>query len=356
MLSPLGVFSDNIRYESFYDQIQNLNTTFGLQFRCEPRSLESGLFPGEMVPRVRYGRDTQKVLDGSEAISVQTQIDATGVADAIQADGSGTSDPNNQATVFYEGINFDQVDQHLFVMHEYQSLSDITFLNLLEQRIMSYLGLAGSPWEQVQAQPRGFTELLDRFPIPATPDLQKFAWTPGDGVRLSLNDIGVSDNNPRQILGVQWVVTPDGKSTPSVSFRQRSRGFPDLLRKFMRAAVSNNRNYQGSLETRYGGNASNPAGNMGDTYSRVVLPANIRDVVRATVVVTYKGDTSPWDLYVNGTSRIVGITRPGRYDITPWLGSYPDAAHTYEMYTQILAQASGSTSTVEHVIELVCKI
>lgn len=341
-VSPLGLYQNEVRYESHYDQIQNMKENFGLQWRVEARSLESGLFPGEMVPRTRVGRDTTKVLELVEATDVQDQISAENVADALLAEGSGTGDQGNNSSVIVEGVNFAEVANHLFVHQEYESLSDINMPDLLQQRAQSLLALRGAPWEQVQAKPRGFRELLDKFPLAG--QLAEFKWEPGDGARLNLPQISVVDASPRQILGVSRDFTPDGLGAPSVSFRQRPRGWDDLLRRMFRTSLNSDRNFQGTVYTLQGMHGWNPAvANAGDTVSRVVLPPNVGDVIKAEVVVFYKSDTSAWNININGTNRRTGITAPDRYDVTEWVLNSVATGGTRYVYADMNGPGTGQS-------------
>ena len=311
-LSWIGTFNQQVRNDSHLDTLQALSSTFGYQFTVAPRSLESGEFPGVCEPRVRVGRDTELVLTLPEdAWDAKVGLDATGRAVALQADAQGIADPNSQAQLTAEVIDYAQLDGHLTTPVDYESLSDITDPGLLQARMESLLALRDGPTQSVSATGRGDRRLLDSFPL--TGALAEFAWEPGDGIRLDMPEVGVVDTLPRQILGVQRAFNPDGLGPPALSFRPRPRNLIDALRKLRREAILGQRNYQGGFATTAGSTGSSFALAAPDAYARV----NVRlgKLVSATAVVTQKTDATPWALQVNGTT-ICQVTAAGRYDMT----------------------------------------
>jgi hypothetical protein len=352
-LSPLGTFNQAIRYESHYDVLLNVTQSNALQWRLAPKSLESGLFPGQIIPRVREGRDTEKVIDSVEATQIAVQINAEEVADSLFADAQGLADPTGKAQLTLEGQNYSRLEQpglpelerHLTIASEYETLSEISVPTLLRQRLDSLLALRGSAWENAAAQPAGFREYVDKFPLAGS--YAEFAWEPGDGVRLSLNVVGVEDASPRQILGVQREFVPDGLRRPVVSFRQRPRDLSTLLRAMQRDAIQQQRYYQNqfvSVSGTLGGNGSG----VGDAYTRATLPLDLAAVVNATMVVQYKSDTSTWNVEVNDTNRLT-ITAAGRYDVTPWIDRVNNEPKMY-------ARCTGGTGYLSYNLELIVRV
>lgn len=320
-LSPYGVYRDLVRNESHYDALKGVADTFGYQWACEPRSLESGQFPGQITPSIRVGRDTEKTLDEPDATDIAAELDLDTRADELQADASGISDPAGGAQLTADMLNFPAAAAHLLLLADYESLSEITSPQLLEQRLNTMLALRASPWQTVAARPPGRRELLDAWPLSGA--LAEFAWAPGDGIRLNLPTVGVVDVTPRQILGVSRSFVPDGMGVPTAAFRPRPKSMAGALRDLRRTALQPQRNYQQQL--------ANVAGTLGttgayvggaDDYSRITLPAASR-VVSLAVVVMAKSDASAWAVEVNGASAGFSVTGQGRYDVSAWLTLNP---------------------------------
>lgn len=311
-LSWIGTFNQQVRNDSHLDTLQALSSTFGYQFTVAARSLESGEFPGVCEPRVRVGRDTELTLTLPEdAWDAKAQLDATGRSVALQADAQGIADPNSQAQLTAEVIDYAQLDGHLTTPVDYESLADITDPGLLQQRMESLLALRDGPTQTVSATGRGHRQLLDTFPL--TGALAEFAWEPGDGIKLDMPEIGVVDTLPRQILGVQRAFTPNGLGPPALSFRPRPRNLIDALRKLRREAILGQRTYQGRIATTVGSLGASATSAATDFASRAQV--QIGRLVSATAVVVQKSDASAWDLKANGTT-VCQVTATGRYDIT----------------------------------------
>jgi hypothetical protein len=306
-LSPLGCLTDSVRFDSHFEKLKQIADTFGLQFECAPRSLESGEFPGQVIPKVRIGRDTAKVLDEIEATGVASEISAEDVVDLLSADAAGIADPGGAAQLTAEMLLAEEVESGLFLHQDHESLADISFEALLAVRLESILALRSTAWEQVSARPRGYSELVDSFPL--TDTLAKFDWAPGDGIRLSLPEIGVEDLAPRQITSISREIAPNGLKGASVGFRQRPRGFLETLKRLQRQYFAGRRTFQGAL--------SIDTGTRGDatTDARIALPQHLEDVTSATLVV-FEGAPS---VTINGAG-VVTTTGPGRYDITQHIG------------------------------------
>lgn len=311
VLSPYGCYEQQVRNEAHLDQFKQVAETFGYQWTLDPRTLESGAFPGRLIVGRRVGRDTDLILDEDDGTDLQVQGDATQTADALQADAAGLAgDAGGQVSA--EVVLYDQAQAHLFLHEDYESTSDITEPALLAQRISSLLALRGAPWEEVAARPAGFVELADTFPLTGT--LQLFRWAPGDGIRLNLPSLGVQDSDPRQIVGLSRTGRPDGVEPPVASFRPRPRRLRDLLRDLKRTAIAPQRTFQSQLVVVNSELAAGP-GTVATS-----LPANTSRVVRATftIVATADPDTT-WDLLINTRVALRNVRGVGRFDITSFI-------------------------------------
>jgi hypothetical protein len=331
-LSPFGIYEAEVRYDSHAEQIRGLVESFGYQYRVEPRSLETGLFPGEMVPRIRVGRDTDKVLEPPESTDVTVSGSARETVAALLADAAGLADQANAAQLTAEAVNFSALwatpvaSRHLAVTSGYESLSDITDPALLRTRLASMLTLRSAPWEEIGARPRGAREIRDTFPpsFPVAGALAAFDWEPGDGVRLRDDTLDLDDDAPRQIIAPSWPFGPDGRGAPTVRFRQRPRSQQDALRELIRTVLLPQRNYQGQV-VAIDGTWSHLDG--AGAYSRIALPADAAtSVIDAELVVTYKSDTSSWTIRDGVTlSTILTFNSPGHFPILPWVQRRTDA-------------------------------
>jgi hypothetical protein len=356
-LSPYGIHEADVRYDSHAEQLKAVATTFGLQYRCEPRSLESGLFPGEVVPRVQVGRDTDKVLTPSEATEVEVSGSARDTIQTLLADAAGLSDSANAVQLTTEAIDYASVrpsgiaDRHMMVHTAYESLADITDPVMLATRLAAMLGLRLAPWEEIAARPRGARELRDTFPL--TGSMALFAWEPGDGVRIVDDQLGFADTAPRQIVAPAWPFGPDGLGAPSVRFRQRPRSQQDALRELVRATLLPQRNYQGQLAVVTGTIISVSA--PGPGFSSAPLPADLADVVRATLVVGFKTDASAWTASIHtGTASILTFNTAGRYDVTPFVKARTDSIGG--VGRECAAGMTGGTGTSQGFLELLVRV
>lgn len=338
--SPLGIYAQRVRNDSFFEQLKAISDTFGHQYTCEPRRLESGLFPGEVVPRIRQGRDTDYVLGHPDGVEVRTEIDATGTVARLLIDGQGLAD--DQAQLTREGLNFAELARHLVVRAEYESLADISIPELLAQRSQSMIALRSSPFEQVSVRPKRKRVFADSFPV--TGDALNFEWQPGWGVRLDLPAIGVRDRSCRQALGARWPFVPAGRHPPNLAFRQRPRGLDLVLRDTLRKTLSSDRNYQGQITVLNGALGSNNPGVTPDAYSRVSLPGGAATVKKAVVsvqIVTGSG----WTIEINNVATGIVVDRPGPYDVTPWITRLVGQARAY-------ARLTGGTGAHEFTLDV----
>lgn len=239
-LSPLGCFEQEVRLETHRDMLKALTDQFGFQWVCEPRTLESGEFPGQIIPRVRAGRDYQVTIDAQTGSELEAQADAGDTIDELIVDAAGinhTDDDQQQLTA--KVIDYETAVRHLGLVSDYESLAEITEETMLRQRAGSLLTLRSSPNEQVGVRPVGQRDLQ---PLTLTGELARMAWRPGDGAVLALDEIGVTDLSPRQITTVTWPFVPDGFGRPQVAFRQRPRGPAVVMRRALRAGIVSQRN------------------------------------------------------------------------------------------------------------------
>lgn len=355
-LSTQGIFKDQVRYESAYDQLVNLKDSFGYQFEVQPKSLESGEFPCRIAPRLRVGRDTDHVLKLPEAVDLQVDGNAEDLADTLLSDAQGLADPSNSAQLSAEVFAFPLLADQLMMQSEFESSPDIAVKPLLLQRLESLLALRSSVWEQVAVRPNQLKHFVDKFPL--TGALAEFAWGPGDGARIDIPEVAVQDTSARQILGVQYPFVPSGRQAPTVAFRARPRSLRDTLRKMLHATLRDQRNYQGQLITVTGGLGSNanngtPTGGAQDLYSRVGAPPSTDDIVKAEFIVTYGDNATTYAIYVNNVDTGLRFTQPGRYDITPFVKRDGAAQGSQRFYAHaVLVSGSGSA---EYYIEMLTK-
>jgi hypothetical protein len=315
----MGIYDEYVRLESHWEMLNTLSDTYGYQFTCEPRQFESAEFPGVMVPRVRLGRDTEKIVDDINAANYRVKVTGDTVADSLLSDGQGLASDDVQQVL--EAMDYENIGSTIFIQSEYESWGDMTWDPVLAQRANSLLALRSSPWEEVEAQPFGAPEMLDSFPF--TGDLALFRWEPGDGVRIVLPRIGVEDATPRQILGVTFPFVPEGRQGPSVAFKQRPRGLRDFIRRMQRQYMAKQRNYQKQITSLSGSLAAFGGSALVDEFSRVPLPHDLTDVIRAEVTVFEKPDDTPWYIWINDLPTThPPVLYPGKYDISGYVSRW----------------------------------
>jgi len=343
-LSPFGIFLAQVRGESHFDQLRALAESFGLQYAIEPRQLESGAFPGHVAPKIRVGRDTEKIIDRIEAEDFGKTASIREVADTIFADASGIADKESAGQLTAEAINFETVEDRLFVQTEYDQASEIDYKPLLARRLDVLLALRTNVWEEVGAMPKGARELLDRFPL--EDDIELFHWQPGDGVRIHLPEVGIMDADPRQILGVRRTFRPDGLTRPIVSFRPRPRNFLTLLRNLKLGVTRQSRNYQNQFALVNSGLAAENDPNLTTQTARLPWPVGGQLLKAWFIMHHIVGGT--WDVNVGGVSAaITGITEAGRYEITPWADQDTDV----HQLTATVTATAGGTNIVRFSLE-----
>jgi hypothetical protein len=319
-LSPIGVYSDLVRYTNHRQVIGDVAQAFGYQWRVEHRSLESDEFPGQLTFQPLLGRlSNKRITEDDMGTEAQVQVAATDVVDGLVADAAGIADPRGSGQLTAQVVDYTR--DHLALRQGYESLADISEAPLLQQRMDSLLALRSSPNEQVGVRPSGQRDVVDTFPLSGS--LAKLDWEPGDGVILDLEAIGVKDLSPRQLMSVSWPLRPNGVGAPTVGFRQRPRSVKAAMQRLSRAIYAPRQNYQGSVAIVTGttGGADSAGFTVpgaADAYSRAPLPSNLNDVVKVVVVVQGVTGTG-WRLEITGVD--VGtpaglVDTTGRYDIT----------------------------------------
>lgn len=230
-LSPVGCHAGDPKHDSHQAQLEQLRDTFGLQYRVKPESLESGRFPATIRPEVLVGVDSNIIITTDDATGLGKTVSAEDVADQILLDTSstGTREALDHATLNQQGA-------HLLHPRAYDSLADITIQAVAEQRALARLALQGTPWEELTAQPDGYLQQADTFPL--TGAAAVFRWEPGDGVRLRFPELATLDATPRQLTSVSWPIRPDGLGQPEVRFRQRPRDVLGVLRGIVRRLLA----------------------------------------------------------------------------------------------------------------------
>ncbi len=365
MLSPQGIFEQQIRNDSYYQQLKNLQDSYGYQATLEPMSLESGEFPGRLCPRVRVGKDTDVILDHDNTIAPQVTVTADQVADTILVDAQGLADPSGSGQLYAEAFNLGEYGKHLVPWTQYDSPGDIQAPAQLRQRAQSLLALRQGPLISVDGRPEARREIVQMFDphdpsqpavFPVGGRLAEWQCLPGDGVRRRFPRIAVNDLTPTQIVSVQWAFYPDGISPPAVGFRQRVRSVKETLTRIARESIDESRNYQSQFVIVTGAHASNNGagaaspGISTDTYSRVSLPANMAAVVRATFVVeSIIVAGTAQTIYINNISTGLTFTAAGRYDVTGFVGR--DGTNS-----RAAASTQGGTTQCDYKLELLLRI
>lgn len=318
-LSPFGIISDQIRADSHYEAIRTIQESFGYQSSIYPQKYEDAGFPGILAPYSEVGRASDKVLEPEEVESYSSDINAEETADAVMGDASGLAAEDSGAQLTAEAIDYQTIEDAYAVMTEFESYGDVSEAPLLRQRLQSFLLLRGNPWEDVQAQPPGYRETTDTFPL--TGDLEKLDWRAGDSIRLGFPGIGVVDDDPRQMLSVSRTIYQVGLGPIAVSFRQRPRDFKDLLRNMTRRVTRKQRSYQGQKVTT-GGSFTNSTDTELITW--LPLPNNLATVSHAVVKVLEEPDSTLYIWVNDNPTTLDPIPTAGEYLVTGYVDRYND--------------------------------
>jgi hypothetical protein len=326
-LSPLGCFDNRVQGTAHFDLVAQAAQSFGYDIVLEPMSLESGEFPGRVVPRLRVGSDTDVILspddtDGVEpALSPGVTLDATDQAFALIGSGAGIADGNGSQTA---GEVYDTAGATtgLFALEAWVDAGDIDNPQLLAARLNAEEALRATPWEEVRATPRAQERMADTWPLSDT--LSAMYWQPGDGVRLIVPDIAVEDTEPRQMIQVTRTFMAEGRTGTQVAFRQRPRSAARNVRGHLRSALSLGRSYQRqkvSLNSTHFQDAALAAASA-SSVARIALFAD-DEVVKATVRIGKNAASQSLGITVNGVDRtsVLGggwSTSPTEIDITAY--------------------------------------
>lgn len=325
-VAPAGVERGQVRGESHASMLERIVETWGYQWTCEPRSLESGEFPGVIVPRVRVGRDTDYVLTDLEGTDPRSSGDAKQVTHRLTLDAQGLSDAQGAAQITREVSRqvIGATDRQAHLMHpsDYDSIADISEAELAVARAISMLAVRSGPWEEIQIRPDGRSQLAGRFRLPEA-TLERFAWDPGDGLQIRYPELLINDQEPRQILVARWPIVPKGRGRPEVSFSQRVRDEVRLLKSILRTALNGDRHYQGQILSSAGDTARDPVdAATPSAVSRVMVPADHRvKKVELEVFSVSSGASKP--VYVNGVATTLTIVARGVYDISRYFSRHP---------------------------------
>jgi hypothetical protein len=267
------------------------------------------------VPKLRVGRDTDYVIDSIEGTDVGVKGTAADAVDRLVVDAAGIADPTGSGQVSAEMILPTTAAGHAILTTGYESLAEISEVGLVQQRAATLLTLRSAPNEQVGVRPRGTRELVDTFPL--TGALARFDWRPGDGVRVRLPEVRIDDAAPRQITKPTFSLVPDGLAGVTASFRDRPRTAREAMRRLGRRTSAQRRQYQGSLAVVQGTWARNGHTVTDLQYTRMPLPADLRQLVRLWLVVVLRnGVAGAGTIYVNGAATAEPVNGPDRYDLT----------------------------------------
>lgn len=303
-LSPLGVYDEQLQATSHFDAVQQVAEAFGYQMMIEPRSLESGAFPGILVPRVRVGRDTDVVLSveddgqGEPLLSPSVAIDAGDQVTSMRGNGAGPADGKG-SQLQGEVVDIAGAAKALFALEGWVDRTDVSLGPLLDAHLNAQLALRASAWQEVKGNPRALDQLAAAWPL--SPILTRMRWEPGYGVRLWLPDLGLADASPRPLTQVTRRFVEDGRTGTDVDFRQRPRGPARSVRRGLRSAVVSQRNYQRQkllLNSDFGIASINVGGIT--TLVLALLPQDT--VIRAYVRIVLNSPTTPTALLVNGVN------------------------------------------------------
>jgi hypothetical protein len=352
-LSPLGCYDNRVQGSAHFELVQGAAQAFGYDITLEPQSLESGEFPGRLVPRVRVGDDTDVILEPEDtdaaepALNPGVTFDASDQTVNLIGTGAGIADGRGSQTTG-EVADLALIDTGLFALEAWVDAGDIAFDDLLAARLNAELALRGTEWEEVRATPRAQERRADTWPLSGTHSAMM--WRVGDGVRLRVPDIAVEDTEPRQIIQVTRTFNPEGRTGTQVAFRQRPRSQAKTVRGHLRSALALGRSYQRqkvTLISPYIEQTITAAGGFSSTANIPLLPGD--KVVRAYVRIVVNTNSQSLGLEVNSvdvTSLLGGgwSTVPVNIDIT----GYATQASTTNNRLSIRIENNGGSDSVVH--------
>lgn len=345
-LSPLGCHEGRVQGQSHFQIVQDAAAQAGYQLLLEPMSLESGEFPGRLIPRLRVGRDTDVILEVDDADAAEPIMEPSVTRDAAEQTtrligaGAGTADGRGSQTMVEVA---DHAAGALFDLESWVDAGDASLPQLLEARANAELALRNTPWEEVRGTPRALERLADTWPLTGT--LAAMRWRPGDGLRVAVPDIGVLDRECRQITQVTRQFAAEGRTATQVAWRQRPRSAAASLRRLALSQALGQRSYQSKHETLTSNYVSTvvAAGAMTD-YG--ILPLQPQDrVVRAVVRVSLNPGGGTLGAEINGILRTTDLgggwtTVPLEIDIT----AYATQATSTDNRLYVRLSRTGGTS------------
>lgn len=354
VLSPFGIYQNQVRRDSHFDTYKAIASAFGYQFTCQPQTLESGLFPGQVIPRVRQGRDTQIRVSEDDATELAVNSSGEDMAIKLVADAQGLADPSSSAQLSATVVDYGQAKGHMLTVTDVESLSDITDRNLLSQRLTTLLALRSGTWDQITSRPQGFPALVDNWPAPTVSLPTRFAYEPGDGVFRKYPRLGVVDLTPQQLMQIAWDFTPYSIQAPQAAFYIYPRNVYLTLRRYRQQAQAHDRNYQGQTATyqgtlggRTGTAGGSPTTVAADQYSRLVLPATAAKSQKVWLAVTVKLDTTKqWTVEVNGATTPILANSAGRYDVSAYIGEQVSGTQR-QMVARLIPPGAGTYDSAE---------
>jgi hypothetical protein len=351
-LSPLGCYDNRVQGQSHFDLAYGAAREFGYQLTCEPMQLESGEFPGRLVPRVRVGRDTDVVLEVDDTDRAEPILTPGVTIDsedqAVVLRGSAAGLPDGQGSqVTAEIADIPALRDALFALEARVDAPEISFPQLLAARLNGELALRATPWEEVRGVPRAQERLADTWPLSQA--LSAMRWRPGDGLRISVPSIGVEDESPRQLLQVTRSFGAEGRTATQVAFRQRPRSAASTVRRLLRAATMPHRAYQRqkvTLSSNWIGHGAADVGAGGFT-DFAILGVNVGDqIVKAIARISMNTTAQPLGIEINFTDRTSALggswsVVPVDIDITGYAGAA--SAGDNRFYIRLRNNGGGTT-------------
>lgn len=312
VLSPYGIFSEQIPGGSHYDALRTIAERFVIQWKSDPKQLESEAFPGAVIPRVRVGRDTDYRLTNEMAVKPQSVMTAEDVAATLTAQAQGLGG-NSSGQLTAEAFNFAIMQSHPFVSTEAENLPATSELSMLALHLETLLGLRQDVWQDVQTETGAPDRpMQDTFPL--TGQLAEFDWGVGDGLFRDLPEIGIVDATPVQILQLKRLLLPDGVGQNAASFRPRLRDSYQTLRRFFKAVLADRRAFQGQLAFSPAGRANAP------DFTEATLPADFKLVRKAELVILAKSDTTTaWTVEINHVATSITVLTTGIVDVSGYV-------------------------------------
>lgn len=350
-LSPLGCHEGRIQGQSHFSIIQDAASQAGYELLLEPMSLESGEFPGRLIPKHRVGRDTDVLLevedrDDAEPI-LQPAVTRDSSDQAVRFIGAGSGNADGRGSQTIAEVADPSADA-LFELQAWADAGDATLPQLLEARLNAELALRSTPWEEVRGNPRAFERLADTWPLTGT--LSAMRWRPGDGLRISVPDIDVLDADPRRLTQVTRTFMAEGRTGTTVGFRQRPRSATVALRGLARSRALMQRSFQGrpvTLQSNFIDESI--AASAFTDFAIVPLQAQDR-VLRAYARIVLDDGDGALELEINATDRTSDLgggwaTQPVEVDITAYATQRSSSDN--RLYARVGRPSGGTTGTVQ---------